>query len=67
MRTNRIVIAVLVTLCSLALAPQLLWAEAGDRRFQFGFLYSMPTGDLVQAGETFEDSSIPDLRPFEIK
>lgn len=53
MKTRKIAIALIVTLSVLGLASQ-GWAEKGDKRLQFGVVYSSPTGDYVDEGEVTE-------------
>jgi len=53
MRTSKAAIALVVTLSILGLASQ-AWAEKGDKRLQFGVIYSSPTGDYVDEGEVTE-------------
>ena len=49
MRTRRLAIAGFAACCLLAFPA---WAEKGDMLVRFGFSYSMPTNDLVDAGQT---------------
>ena len=56
MRPRQFVVVAVATLCCSVLTPPLR-AEAGDMRFQFGVVYSMPTDNLSQTGETFEAQS----------
>lgn len=51
MRTRVLVAAAVVASCCIAVPA---WAEKGDMRVQLGALYSMPTDDLAEPGETLE-------------
>jgi hypothetical protein len=53
MHARKTAIALVVTLSVLGLASQ-AWAEKGGKRVQFGIVYSSPTGDFVDEGETTE-------------
>lgn len=53
MRTKRLAVAALVALCFSGFATQ-AQAEKGDMQIRFGVLYSMPTSDLSEPGETLE-------------